>query len=126
MCDFSADGHSGPLWMTYDLISDGTATVADVELYVGDSLVFHGAGSSRRVKGDKYDAQLGYTLALQRALGNAVASMAAFTGKKIAALDKASQATTELAAAKSAHPAGKGKKNRSDLSDLTFADLLTW
>lgn len=97
---------------SFNHLSDGIATVADVEVYVGN-MAFHGQGSSRRVKGDKNDSDLGDVLALQRALSNAVRSMEAFTSRRIAALDKAVQARTEaLERAKEAHPAGKGKRKK--------------
>ena len=49
------------------LTTDGKATVAEVELYIGDTL-FTSTGSSWRASGDKNDVNKGRVIAVYRAV----------------------------------------------------------
>lgn len=116
------------LWpgITIDVMSDGTATVAQVYLTT-DEYDFMGAGSSHRLSNDSNDPELGELLAIQRALGNLLDSVSAKTARRIKVNDKKASErysyrtldqwkSEQEAARKSsmeAHPAGKKKSKRS-------------
>ena len=107
-------------------LTDGTSTVVKVHL-VTDEFCFHGSGSSRRMREDEPDEELGHLLALKRALDDIVASVDAKTKKIIRANDKIADAALnwrskeewealqqkDLELAKAVHPAGKGRSVKS-------------
>ena len=112
--------YKDPTEIYVSYLSDGTATVANVRVFTNE-FSFNGSGHSDRMPGDPNDAELGRLLALQRALGSALASIEAKTARLIEVNDKAvAQAANyrtkeqweqmQRNAAKASHPSGKSAK----------------
>lgn len=57
-----------------DHMTDGKCTVSEFNFYIGN-LSFTGSGSSKRMKGDTYDHDLGVLIASTRALEKLVSAM---------------------------------------------------